>query len=92
MLDSSIESCCKVITIVYHPFKFHKLSYGLNFGLSLDFCRSNPCMNGGTCRLTEEWYECSCLPGFTEMHCSEAGKFNFKSTLIYSLLTMTKAS
>ena len=33
--------------------------------------RLNPCVNGATCKDTNDWYTCSCTPGYTGTNCSD---------------------
>ena len=35
----------------------------------INFCQSNPCQNNATCLMRLNGYDCSCVPGFTALHC-----------------------
>lgn len=35
----------------------------------IDECESNPCQNNGTCVDIPNGYHCSCLPGYSGLHC-----------------------
>lgn len=35
----------------------------------VDPCTSNPCLNGATCKVVGENYECTCLEGWTGDEC-----------------------
>lgn len=35
------------------------------------FCRSNPCLNGGTCVNTGDYYQCICKDGFEGSNCQD---------------------
>ncbi|CAH1802514.1 unnamed protein product [Owenia fusiformis] len=37
--------------------------------IKISGCRSNPCLNQGTCRPTDEGYACICHPWYTGTHC-----------------------
>ena len=44
------------------------------FSLDINECSSSPCQNGATCHDGVNRYTCSCVPGFTGIHC-ENSKF-----------------
>ena len=37
--------------------------------VDIDECASQPCMNGAICGNWENYYDCSCLPGYTGINC-----------------------
>ncbi len=41
--------------------------------LDINECSSSPCQNGATCKDLMKKYTCSCVPGYTGIHC-ESGK------------------
>ncbi len=41
--------------------------------LDINECQSNPCVNGSTCSDMINQYNCTCIPGYTGIHC-ETGK------------------
>ncbi|GFR18453.1 hypothetical protein TNCT_170991 [Trichonephila clavata] len=48
----------------------------------LDKCRSNPCKNGGVCKVEEDSFVCICPQQFSGLRC-EIGKMNlFFNTLL----------
>lgn len=42
----------------------------LGCSAKLPFCKSNPCQNGGTCRVSWETYSCDCPVGFGGKDCN----------------------
>ena len=47
------------------------LLQGRNCEIDVNMCRSNPCLNGGTCSNFPNTFMCSCVPGFTGYICSD---------------------
>ena len=47
------------------------LSHYTIFTITSDIkeCESNPCVNGGNCTEFIEGYNCTCVPGYTGIHC-----------------------
>jgi len=39
----------------------------------IEECASNPCMNGATCNEDINKYTCTCVPGYSGVHCEEGG-------------------
>ena len=39
--------------------------------IDLNTCRSNPCLNDGTCENLRNEYSCACPPGYTDYNCGE---------------------
>jgi Notch-like protein len=37
--------------------------------IDINECSSNPCKNGGTCKDLVNGYECTCVPGYDDIHC-----------------------
>lgn len=44
-------------------------------------CKSNPCLNQGSCQDHLGYYTCSCLPGFTGRNC-EIGKWKSRGSIL----------
>ena len=42
---------------------------GRNCEIDLNRCRSDPCLNGGTCSNSPNKFECTCAPGFNGSIC-----------------------
>lgn len=42
----------------------------------LPFCKSNPCQNGGTCRVSWETFSCDCPLGYGGKDCSHGERLN----------------
>uniref|UniRef100_A0A0K0E8S4 Neurogenic locus Notch protein n=1 Tax=Strongyloides stercoralis TaxID=6248 RepID=A0A0K0E8S4_STRER len=62
---------CRQITKDKHECYCNEGFKGHNCSIQIDFCESNPCLNGGTCQNIIGGYECHCLPGFGKKDCSE---------------------
>ena len=64
--------------ITYHGDTFLKRSLMMFLSLlllpgcsaKLPFCKSNPCQNGGTCRVSWETFSCDCPLGYGGKDCS----------------------
>lgn len=40
--------------------------------LDIDECRSDPCVNGGTCTDLVDGYKCTCMPGYAGQYCQRS--------------------
>ena len=47
---------------------FVQLKYAIDVS-DPDDCKTNPCMNGGTCIDGVNRYTCKCVPGYTGRNC-----------------------
>ena len=47
----------------------------------IDECASNPCENAATCNDAVNGYTCTCVAGFTGVHC-ETGLWNSTLTMV----------
>ncbi|XP_063952196.1 mucin-5AC-like isoform X2 [Lytechinus pictus] len=58
-----------------------------------DECRSNPCMNGGTCNDFINEYNCTCVPGYEGLHCEIVSTTTASTTesITTTALTTTQA-
>ena len=54
----------------------------------MNMCRSDPCLNGGTCRNMPNTFECTCAPGFNGSLCDEISPIS-TSTVEQGLFNMT---
>lgn len=58
----------------------------LIFCTDADQCASNPCLNGGGCTDGNNFYSCSCVPGFTGINCEIDISKNFLYISDFSIL------
>ena len=73
-----------------HSYTVHKYIQGKSCEIDMNMCRSDPCLNGGTCRNMPNTFECTCAPGFNGSLCDEKnveqGLFNMTTVITQYLL------
>ena len=47
----------------------------------INYCSSNPCMNGATCTDGVDSYICECVPGYTGVYC-ETSKYYYEFAIV----------
>ena len=53
--------------------------------IDIDNCVSNPCQNGGTCKVEVDGHSCSCGSGFKGESCEISNDFDFPSNYFLPL-------
>ncbi len=48
---------------------YNMYAQGRSCEIDMNMCRSDPCLNGGTCSNSPNTFECTCAPGFNGSTC-----------------------